>query len=73
MIRRRPDELAATLGHPSYVWRAGQQRRLDLIKQWAQVRDAKVLVDGAGIGMYSRHLADLGARVISLDVDYSSM
>jgi len=70
---RRSDDKAADLGHPSYVWRAGQERRLALIKQWSSVENADVLVDGAGIGMYSRHLADAGARVVSLDIDQPSM
>ncbi len=61
------------MGHPSYVWRAGQQRRFDMIQRWAQVAGAEVLVDGAGVGMYSRHLAAAGARVTSLDIDHASM
>lgn len=72
-ITRRSADKAAALGHPSYVWRAGQQRRLDLICRWAAVEGADILVDGAGIGMYSRHLAALGARVTSLDIDFASM
>lgn len=72
-LPRRPDEKAAILGHPSYVWRAGQQRRFELIRAWVPVNDADVLVDGAGIGMYSRHLAAAGARVVSVDIDYPSM
>ena len=70
---RRTDDQAAALGHPSYVWRAGQQRRMGLITQWSSVSDADVLVDGAGIGMYSRHLAEAGARGTSLDIDHTSM
>jgi len=70
---RRTDDQAAALGHPSYVWRAGQKRRLGLITQWSSVADADVLVDGAGVGMYSRHLAETGARVTSLDIDHASM
>ncbi len=72
-MTRRSQEKAAALGHPSYVWRAGQQRRLQLISRWACVADADVLVDGAGIGMYSRHLTALGGRVISVDIDFPSM
>jgi SAM-dependent methyltransferase len=70
---RRPEAKAAVLGHPSYVWRAGQQRRFDLIRTWAAVEGADVLVDGAGVGMYSHHLAAAGARVVSIDIDYPSM
>ena len=70
---RRSDDKAAALGHPSYVWRAGQERRLALITHWSSIENADVLVDGAGIGMYSRHLAAAGARVTSLDIDHRSM
>lgn len=44
---------AALRGEPSYVWRAGQQRRLDLILQAAGGREkGKVLDNGCGLGMY---------------------
>ncbi len=72
-VERRSLEKAAALGHPSYVWRAGQQRRFDLIRNWARVAGADVLVDGAGVGIYSQHLAAAGARVTSLDIDLPSM
>jgi SAM-dependent methyltransferase len=45
--------LAAVRGEPSYVWRAGQERRLQMIAQWAKLEDARVLVDGCGVGMYA--------------------
>ena len=70
---RRDLEKAAALGHPSYVWRDGQRRRFAMISQWAQVTGARVLVDGAGVGMYSRHLEEAGARVFSIDIDFPSM
>ena len=70
---RRSDDKAAALGHPSYVWRAGQERRFAMLQQWARVENADVLVDGAGVGAYSRHLAAAGARVTSLDIDHASM
>ncbi len=72
-IQRRDLTKAAALGHPSYVWRAGQQRRFAMIQQWAQVAGARVLVDGAGVGMYSRHLEEAGAWVVSMDIDFPSM
>ncbi len=71
-IRRDLDK-AAALGHPSYVWREGQRRRFELIRSWAQVEGARVLVDGAGVGMYSRHLEEAGAEVVSIDIDFPSM
>ena len=72
-FQRRDLDKAAALGHPSYVWRAGQRRRLDMIKTWAKIEGARVLVDGAGVGMYSRHLEEAGADVFSIDIDFPSM
>ncbi|GAB4525120.1 MAG: hypothetical protein OHK0046_40550 [Anaerolineae bacterium] len=45
--------LAALRGEPSYVWRAGQERRLQMIAAWAALENAHVLVDGCGVGMYA--------------------
>ncbi len=45
--------LAALRGEPSYVWRDGQERRLQMIAQWTQLDDARVLVAGCGVGMYA--------------------
>jgi SAM-dependent methyltransferase len=51
-----PSNLAATRGEPSYVWREGQERRLHMIARWAQLQDARVLVDGCGVGMYASQI-----------------
>src|SRR5215470_3123111 len=51
-----PSELAAERGEPSYVWRSGQERRLDMVARWAILKDAKILEVGCGIGTYSRQL-----------------
>jgi len=45
--------LAALRGEPSYVWRAGQERRLQMIAKWAKLQDAHVLEAGGGVGMYA--------------------
>lgn len=60
---------AALRGVPSLVWRAGQDRRLRLIRQWAPLDGARVLVDGCGVGMYVRALGEVGARVWGLDIE----
>jgi len=46
---------AALRGEPSYVWRAGQERRLAMIRQYGgdSVR-GKLLVNGCGVGEYLR-------------------
>jgi len=61
---------AALRGEPSYVWRAGQDRRLDMIRRAAGKRFAgRVLEDGCGVGMYADKLSALGATVIGLEYD----
>ena len=46
-------ELASLRGEPSYVWRAGQERRLGMMARWAELRAARVLVAGCGVGIYA--------------------
>lgn len=48
-----PSDLAALRGEPSYVWRAGQERRLQMIARWAKLENARVLDAGCGVGMYT--------------------
>jgi len=64
-------EKAALRGEPSYVWRAGQQRRLEMILRAAaeRVRGA-VLENGCGVGMYVLRLSQSGGRVFGLEFDY---
>jgi SAM-dependent methyltransferase len=45
--------LAALRGEPSYVWRAGQERRLQMIAHWTKLENARVLEAGGGVGMYA--------------------
>ncbi len=64
-------EKAALRGEPSYVWRAGQQRRLDMIVNAAGARlNGVVLENGCGVGMYVEHLSLLGGTVVGLEYDF---
>lgn len=63
-------EQAARRGVPSLVWRAGQDRRLNMIRQWTPLDGARALVDGCGVGMYVRALRDAGADVWGLDIEH---
>ncbi len=45
--------LAALRGEPSYVWRSGQERRLQMIARRAALEGAFVLDAGCGVGMYT--------------------
>jgi ubiquinone/menaquinone biosynthesis C-methylase UbiE len=49
-------DLAALLVVPSLVWRAGQERRLQMIARWVKLENAVVLEHGCGVGMYSAQL-----------------
>ena len=66
----RDMEKAALRGEPSYVWRAGQERRLQMILQAAgdQARGT-VLENGCGVGMYLSHLAQHARRIYGLEYD----
>jgi SAM-dependent methyltransferase len=48
------DNKAITLGHPSYVWRFGQERRLRLIERYSPLEGRRILDIGCGVGMYVR-------------------
>lgn len=64
-------EKAALRGEPSYVWRAGQERRLEMILRAGEERiRGRVLENGCGVGMYVEHLAPFGGVVIGLEYDF---
>jgi SAM-dependent methyltransferase len=66
----RDFEKAALCGEPSYVWRAGQQRRLDMILQAAGDRlTGSLLENGCGVGMYVEHLKPHVRLVIGLEYE----
>ena len=70
MMARDLDK-AALRGEPSYVWRAGQQRRLEMIRKAAPMIDGgRVLVDGSGVGMYVEKLAAFSERAHGLDIEF---
>ncbi len=60
---------AITLGHPSYVWRSGQERRLGLIRKYAPLTGQAVLDIGCGLGTYVRRFRDFTPRAYGMDVD----
>ncbi|HOG45710.1 MAG TPA: class I SAM-dependent methyltransferase [Anaerolineae bacterium] len=57
------------LGHPSYVWRFGQNRRFELIRQAARLEGARILDVGCGLGLYVRQFRTLSDDVWGVDVD----
>ena len=74
MIQPRNLEKAALRGEPSYVWRAGQQHRLEMILKAAGNRVSGVgLVDGCGVGMYLHHMGGLFNTIIGLDIEFERL
>jgi SAM-dependent methyltransferase len=63
------NERAITLGHPSYIWRAGQERRVALVLRTVPLAGARVLDAGCGLGLYVRRFAELGAQAHGIDID----
>jgi len=65
-------DLASLRGEPSYVWRAGQERRLRMMAKWAPLAGARVLVAGCGVGMYAGQIRErFTDRVEAFDIEFS--
>jgi len=70
-MSQRSLDKAALRGEPSYVWRAGQERRLEMIVQAAGERiKGSILENGCGVGMYVQHLSLFHGKVIGLEYDF---
>lgn len=68
--KSRDLEKAALRGEPSYVWRAGQQRRLDMLCAAAGARlRGRVLDNGCGVGQYVDHLVPFAGMVVGLEYE----
>jgi SAM-dependent methyltransferase len=67
-VKRTPSEDAATLGEPSYVWRSGQERRLELIRRYVPLEGKWILDVGSGIGTYVKRFRDFSPHVYGIDV-----
>jgi SAM-dependent methyltransferase len=67
---RHDQEKAALRGEPSYVWRAGQERRLRMIQAAAGTRaHGRVLDNGCGVGAYLKQLAQETSFAYGLEYD----
>jgi ubiquinone/menaquinone biosynthesis C-methylase UbiE len=60
---------AVRLGHPSYLWRNGQDRRLNLIRQYVELRGKRILDVGCGLGMYVSRFRQFSDDVYGVDID----
>ena len=60
---------AITLGHPSYVWGFGQERRMELIRRYVSLENRCILDVGCGLGMYMRAFRNFSQDVHGVEID----
>ena len=65
----KQEERAALLGHPSYVWRFGQDRRLALVRSYVALEGRRILDIGCGVGTYVRKFREFSQHVWGIDVE----
>jgi len=63
-----PSAQAASRGEPSYVWRSGQERRLNMIREWAELH-GRVLDNGCGLGTYLAAFAPYSHERYGLEIE----
>lgn len=59
---------AALRGEPSYVWRSGQERRLDMMREWVDLH-GRILDNGCGLGTYLDALAPYSNQRFGLEIE----
>lgn len=67
MAERHSDK-AALRGEPGYVWRSGQDRRLTMIRKYADVT-GRILDNGCGLGTYLAALAPYSEDRFGIEVE----
>lgn len=63
------EDVAARRGNPSFVWRKGQRRRLDMVHRAVALEGKHILDIGCGIGMYTAALARYSQHVSGVEVE----
>jgi SAM-dependent methyltransferase len=56
-------------GNPSFVWRAGQERRLALLREQVALAGKRVLDAGCGVGMYVAAFEREGATAFGVEIE----
>ncbi|PIS12405.1 class I SAM-dependent methyltransferase [candidate division WWE3 bacterium CG09_land_8_20_14_0_10_47_33] len=62
-------EEAAKLGKPSYLWRAGQERRLEMVRKYVPLEEKKILDVGCGIGTYLQAFKRFSGDLYGVEID----
>ena len=61
---------AALRGEPGYVWRSGQDRRLQMIQQWVNLDNTIILDNGCGLGTYLDAFAPFSQHRFGLELEH---
>lgn len=61
---------AAQRGLPSYVWRAGQERRFQMVRRWTELGGRRVLDVGSGLGMYTAAFLRETEHVFGVEIEH---
>ncbi len=67
---REQADLAASRGCPSFVWRAGQERRLAMVRRWAPLENRRVLDVGCGLGLYTQAFRRYTPHVCGIEIEF---
>jgi SAM-dependent methyltransferase len=65
----RTSETSIERGRPSYSWRAGQDRRLMMVRRFVELDGARILDVGCGIGTYVRRFRRFSDDVHGVEVE----
>jgi SAM-dependent methyltransferase len=69
-LSKVPSNFAASHGEPSNVWRAGQQRRLQMILDAAPgIAQGRFVEVGCGLGLYLKRIAALTNHAVGLEFE----
>ncbi len=63
------EDKSIALGHPSYVWRRGQERRLGLVIEHVNLEGKRLLDVGCGIGAYLQQFRRFTPHVYGVELD----
>jgi SAM-dependent methyltransferase len=58
-----------SLGHPSYIWTDGLERRLQLLRRYVPLEGKRILDIGCGIGTFVNRLNQFSPQVYGVDID----
>ncbi len=61
---------AALRGNPSFVWRAGQERRLGMVRSHVPLDGASILDVGCGVGMYTSAFQRYTSDIFGIEIEW---